>query len=115
MWKKFHVVLIHWKAIFLLYKNNPYFGGIVGRYCSLIENATFDLNNKTFNISKNAGVHNLHGGTEGFNVKVWDAELDLSSTDASSLILTRKYLVWRKVFLERLMLKSLSLLMIPMH
>lgn len=74
-----------------LYKeNNPYFGGIVGRYCSLIENATFNLNGNIYNVSKNAEPHNLHGGTQGFNVKVWDAVLDASNPSAASLILSRK-------------------------
>lgn len=74
-----------------LYKeNNPYFGGIVGRYCSLIENATFNLNGNICNVSKNAEPHNLHGGTQGFNVKVWDAALDTSNPSAASLILSRK-------------------------
>lgn len=69
-------------------ENKPYFGGIVGRYCSLIEDATFQLNGETFNISKNADPHNLHGGTNGFNVKVWDAELDTSKSNQVSLVLT---------------------------
>ena len=74
-----------------LYKeNNPYFGGIVGRYCSLIESATFNLNGNIYNVSKNAEPHNLHGGTQGFNVKVWDAVLDASNPSAASLILSRK-------------------------
>jgi aldose 1-epimerase len=56
----------------------------------LIENATFNLNGNIYNVSKNAKPHNLHGGTQGFNVKVWDAALDASNPSAASLILTRK-------------------------
>ncbi|WP_066218864.1 aldose epimerase family protein [Formosa haliotis] len=70
------------------YKNNsPYFGGTVGRYCSQIKNAEFSLNGKTFQLAKNAGDNNLHGGVEGFDKKIWEASL-VDTKDASAIKMT---------------------------
>ncbi|ANW95079.1 galactose mutarotase [Wenyingzhuangia fucanilytica] len=55
------------------YKNNsPYFGGTVGRYCSQIKNASFELNGKVYQLENNCGDNNLHGGVVGFDKKVWN-------------------------------------------
>ena len=57
------------------YKGNaPYFGSTVGRYCSQIKDAKFSIDGQMYNISKNAGENNLHGGVVGFDKKVWKAE-----------------------------------------
>ncbi|WP_010133966.1 aldose epimerase family protein [Ochrovirga pacifica] len=56
------------------YKNNsPYFGCTVGRYCSQIKDAAFQLEGKKFQLAANCGDNNLHGGTVGFDKKVWSA------------------------------------------
>ena len=55
--------------------NSPYFGGTIGRYCSQIKDAKFTLNGKEFNLEKNAGENNIHGGKVGFDKKVWSAEI----------------------------------------
>lgn len=57
------------------YKSNaPYFGGTVGRYTSQIKDSKFTLNGKEYQLAKNCGENNLHGGAEGFDKKVWEAE-----------------------------------------
>ena len=54
------------------YQNNaPYFGGTVGRYCSQIKEARFQLNGTEYQLAKNCGENNLHGGTVGFDKKIW--------------------------------------------
>lgn len=56
------------------YKNNaPYFGGTIGRYCSQIKDATFDLNGQSYSLAKNCGENNLHGGAVGFDKRIWEA------------------------------------------
>ena len=55
--------------------NSPYFGGTVGRYASQIKNATFTLNGATYQLAKNAGDNNLHGGVLGFDKKMWEGQL----------------------------------------
>lgn len=54
--------------------NAPYFGGTVGRYTSQIKDSKFILNGKEYQLAKNCGENNLHGGAKGFDKKVWEAE-----------------------------------------
>ncbi len=54
--------------------NAPYFGSTVGRYCSQIKDAKFSLNGKQYQLVKNCGPNNLHGGAIGFDKRVWNAE-----------------------------------------
>ncbi len=49
----------------------PYFGAIIGRYANRIKDAQFTLNNHTYQLAKNLGEDNLHGGLNGFDSKVW--------------------------------------------
>lgn len=53
--------------------NAPYFGCTVGRYCSQIKDSKFSLEGKEYRLAQNCGPNNLHGGTEGFDKKVWEA------------------------------------------
>jgi aldose 1-epimerase len=50
----------------------PWFGCAVGRYANRIKNAEFNLDGKRYELSKNRGDHQLHGGFEGFDKKTWD-------------------------------------------
>lgn len=56
-------------------ENSPYFGSTVGRYCSQIKDAKFNLNGKEFQLATNCGNNNLHGGVVGFDKRIWDAEM----------------------------------------
>lgn len=51
----------------------PYLSRIIGRYGNRIAKGKFQLNGKEYQLATNNGVNHLHGGNEGFNVKVWDA------------------------------------------
>ena len=55
--------------------NDGYFGAIIGRNSNRIENSEFELNGKVYKLYNNNGRNNLHGGKNGFNKKVWDAEI----------------------------------------
>lgn len=61
--------------------NYPYMGVIVGRYSNRIKEGKFSIEGKDYQLT-----NNLHGGTEGFDKKVWDI---LPTTDPS---LTLQYI-----------------------
>jgi aldose 1-epimerase len=58
-----------------------FFGGSIGRYGNRIAAGQFTLDGHTYQIPKNDGPNTLHGGTIGFNKRVWTAA-DRSRPDA---------------------------------
>ncbi len=56
------------------FKNDTYFGVLVGRYANRIAKAKFALDGKTYTLPANNGVNSLHGGTTGWDQKVWKAD-----------------------------------------
>lgn len=51
----------------------PYFGATIGRYGNRIAKGKFSLNGKQYSLFTNNGPNTLHGGKNGYQAVVWDA------------------------------------------
>lgn len=52
--------------------NSPYFGALIGRYGNRIAKGSFTLEGKTYQLEQNDGTNSLHGGSGGFNTRIWE-------------------------------------------
>lgn len=53
------------------HKQTAFFGATIGRYANRIANASYLLKGKTYQLAKNNGDHNLHGGERGADKVLW--------------------------------------------
>lgn len=67
-------VILGYDSLSSYVKGSSYFGGIVGRFGNRIAKGKFTLDGKEYQLPINNGVNSLHGGTIGFNKRVWDAK-----------------------------------------
>ena len=49
----------------------PYFGTVVGRFAGRINNGSFSIVEKNYQLEKNHGNNHLHGGKKGMSKAVW--------------------------------------------
>ncbi len=54
--------------------NGCFFGAFIGRHGNRIGDAKFELNGTTYELEKNDGKNNLHGGTPGYHKVMYQAE-----------------------------------------
>ena len=69
--------------------NSPGFGSLIGRHANRICGAKFELNGKVYELEKNNGENNLHGGFVGYNKFMYETEVyeeeDIASIEFSRL------------------------------
>ena len=51
-----------------------YFGATIGRFGNRLANGAFELDGKRYQVPQNDKTNSLHGGTQGFDKRVWSAE-----------------------------------------
>jgi aldose 1-epimerase len=68
-------------------QDKSFFGATIGRYGNRIAGGQFALNGALFHLPKNDGPNSLHGGTRGFNKRIWTG-IDRSSANAQILELS---------------------------
>lgn len=68
--------------------NDGYLGALIGRHANRIACGEFELNGVKYNAGVNEGKNSLHGGNEGFDKKVWNADAIDGEEPALALALT---------------------------
>ncbi len=68
-------------------QDKSFFGATNGRYGNRIAGGQFTLDGTVFRVPKNDGPNSLHGGSRGFNKRIWTG-VDRSRADAQVLELT---------------------------
>jgi aldose 1-epimerase len=59
-----------------------YFGASVGRYANRIAKGKFSIDGKAYTLVTNDGPNSLHGGTKGFDKRMWKIDSVTSGADA---------------------------------
>lgn len=67
-------IVLGYDALQKYYQDGAYLGCVVGRYANRICKGKFNLHGKEYQLNINNNGNHLHGGNEGFNAKLWEAE-----------------------------------------
>jgi aldose 1-epimerase len=68
-------VVLGYDSIEEYVNNNSFFGAVCGRVAGRIKAGSFELDGKTYALAQNNHGNHLHGGINGFDKVVWDANV----------------------------------------
>ena len=71
---KIEDIILGYDSLSSYVNGSSFFGGIVGRYGNRIAKGRFTLDGKEYQLPINNPPNSLHGGTIGFNKRVWKAK-----------------------------------------
>jgi len=69
-------VVLGYKNVADWFYDGPCAGKVPGRYANRIAKGHLELDGKVYQLNINNGPNHLHGGPEGFNNRIWDAEME---------------------------------------
>lgn len=69
------------------FPNPPFFGALIGRYGNRIAKGKFSIDGHEYTLPTNDGPNSLHGGTTGWNQKLWDMDA-FQDKDGPGVVLT---------------------------
>ncbi|MBE6631958.1 MAG: galactose mutarotase [Ruminococcaceae bacterium] len=55
--------------------DRQYFGALIGRYANRIKNASFTIDGKVYQLTKNEGNNQLHGGITSYDRRIWNVNV----------------------------------------
>lgn len=88
---KFENIVLGYKTLAEYEKNEYFYGCITGRVAGRTRCGILKIGNEVFELEKNNGGNNLHGGSNALNTKVWKGEVKAEG-EKGILILTYKSL-----------------------
>lgn len=80
-------VVLGYDTLSEYFEDQSFMGCTVGRVANRISSAGFELNGIKFELDANQGEHHHHGGSQGFNIKLWDADV-VDALDGPELVLS---------------------------
>lgn len=82
-------IVVGYKDIESYYRNPSYIGAIIGRTSGRISEGKVIIEGNEYNLNKNYGLHQGHGGNIGINNKIWDVEAIENDRDIELKFYTR--------------------------
>lgn len=71
---KYADIVLGYDTVAAYEKSDTYYGAFIGRCSNRIGGASFTLNNTNYKVDKNDGENSLHGGLNGYDKMIYDAE-----------------------------------------
>lgn len=83
---KFENIVLGYEILSDYEAGTSYLGALIGRYANRIAAGRFELDGDTYTLATNNGPNQLHGGDQGFDKVVWEAEPSTSAEGPSLLL-----------------------------